>query len=297
MPRLSASTVITTYISVGVAFAIIGAVVLGISLSVVDKTVRYDNISNCTLGDTCTISIAVDDDMNAPVFFYYQLTNVYQNHRRYVMSRDQNQLRALTPDPAQCAPLEHYGDAFSGSIASLRDQILYPCGLIANTFFLDNFTACVLRAANSCYPLDGTSWKKDGIAWPSDISHLFVDRSPYQTETTISPRGFTLPAVTDEDFAVWMRTAAISKFTKLYRIISDYDLKKGDILHVTINNQYDVSPFSGEKAIVISTCSGLGGRNVFLGVAYFVVSFFCLCGAWLFFHQTRNNPKFRASLD
>lgn len=31
--------------------------------------------------------------MAAPVYFYYQLANFYQNHRRYVKSRSDGQLR------------------------------------------------------------------------------------------------------------------------------------------------------------------------------------------------------------
>lgn len=33
-------------------------------------------------GTTCTVSFTAPNDMAAPVYIYYQLSNFYQNHRR-----------------------------------------------------------------------------------------------------------------------------------------------------------------------------------------------------------------------
>ena len=35
--------------------------------------------------------------MEPPIYFYYQLENFYQNHRRYVKSKDKFQLENGTP--------------------------------------------------------------------------------------------------------------------------------------------------------------------------------------------------------
>lgn len=45
------------------------------------------------MGTVCTVNITIDDKMAEPVYFYYKLTNYYQNHRRYVKSRNDAQLR------------------------------------------------------------------------------------------------------------------------------------------------------------------------------------------------------------
>ena len=36
----------------------------------------------------CQVRIAIEEDIQPPVYFYYKLTNFYQNHRLYVKSRD-----------------------------------------------------------------------------------------------------------------------------------------------------------------------------------------------------------------
>lgn len=65
--------------------------------------------------------------MEKPVFVYYELDNFYQNHRRYVKSRSDRQLRGDVVSESQlsdCEPKLKDGDKF-----------LWPCGLIAHSFF------------------------------------------------------------------------------------------------------------------------------------------------------------------
>ena len=64
---------------------------------------------------------------------YYGLTNYYQNHRRYVRSRDDGQLHGYTKDKNSllddCAPFK------TKSIKSGLEQPIAPCGAIANSLF------------------------------------------------------------------------------------------------------------------------------------------------------------------
>jgi len=105
--------------------------------------------------------------------------------------------------------------------------------------------------------------RKEGIAWKSDVSDKFKQRKLGARDTNYYG-GMRLPDVNDEDFIVWMRTAGLPTFKKLYRII-DQDLQQGDKIVFFVHNVYPVSGFSGEKAIILSTTSWLGGKNDFFG--------------------------------
>lgn len=100
------------------------------------------------------------------------------------------------------------------------------------------------------------------------------DENQYLYETypgIISP----IKGVTDEHFIVWMRTAGLPNFRKLYGRINQ-DLNIGDQLQFRIFQNFDVSEFDGSKSIVISTVGEFGGKNPFLGIAYIVVGALCL---------------------
>lgn len=70
--------------------------------------------------------------MQGTVYMYYGLTNFYQNHRRYVRSRDDNQLNGQVMDPSQLVD-----DCNPYKTTSLNGSALgyAPCGAIANSLF------------------------------------------------------------------------------------------------------------------------------------------------------------------
>lgn len=61
-----------------------------------------------------------------------------------------------------------------------------------------------------------------------------------------------------------MSTAGLPTFKKLWGKI-EHDLEKGKYA-LTIENNYDVSKFSGHKSFVITNTSNLGGKMNFLGI-------------------------------
>jgi len=290
-PVWTTSIVITTLVAIGAICLLLGAICIGLSVSVVEVEQQYD--VSCGKAPVCNVAITIPSEMSTPVFVYYKLSNYFQNYRGYVKSRDEKQLRAVAVDTSSltCSPLTRYGDAFNGPNTTLDSYTLYPCGLIANTFFNDILVACVTPAGGgACTLLQDDNWRKQGIAWDSDLQTRFIPRAPRADETRESPRGFTLPNVNDEDFVVWMRTGTLSTFWKLYRVIGSRSLAANEILNVTVVNNYDVSKFNGGKYIVLSTHTGLGGRNHFLGIAFFVVCILCIAASVYFWHFSKSLP-------
>lgn len=267
---------------------------------------------NCCGLRTCTLSIKTTKVMKAPVYVYYELDNFYQNHRQYVKSRADKQLQGETGAALTgCEPLT--------VDPSDEGMMLVPCGLIANSLFNDTFTLTTPE-----YTMNET-----GIAWKSDLSAKFANTREYNNAveqgaeppnaanctanrwgglTCACPTGMTKcnkylyqsyphisktikqEGVQNEHFVVWMRTAGLPKFRKLYGIIHT-DIAAGTKLDFQTDARFPVQPFGGTKSLVISTTSWFGGKNPFLGIAYTVVGSVCLVLAAAFFAKHRMNPR------
>jgi len=275
-PLLTPGWVIATFFVIGIIFVPIGVVILNASNGVKEHIVRYDNDT----GRNITVNITVPEDMPGPVYFYYQLTNFYQNHRRYVKSRSDPQLRG---EPVSEADLTSKCDP----LVKQDGKLLYPCGLVANSYFTDKFDNPVLNTNGT----DTTvQWTDNGIAWESDKREKFKNFSSYnnKTMTNLGPQNVTLDHMA-EDFIVWMRTAGLPTFKKLRYIIPS-GVKAGEF-RVNVTNVFPVREFDGEKAIVLSTFSWLGGRNPFVGYAYIVVGALCLLLALAFGVKHKVSPR------
>lgn len=228
-PVLTAQTVMPLFFIIGTIFVIIGAVLYTYSNNIKEKVIEYtqctDVSTNIKCSEivknvsytkcTCNLQIDIEELYPAPVYLYYGLTNFYQNHRRYVKSRDDNQLLGNTVDSntisSECKPF-----ASNGSL------VYAPCGAIANSLFNDSFT---LNYSTLTVPLIRT-----GIAWSTDKSTKF--NNPKSFDNTIKPpnwrKNITELDLNDpdnngyknEDLIVWMRTAALPNFRKFYRKIN-----------------------------------------------------------------------------
>lgn len=281
-------------------------------------TTRYDNVGNCSIIEnsdqypgSCEVTINIEDDMNPPVFFYYEVREFFQTHRLYLQSREEDQLTGK-----ELSNTENCKQKSSG-----RDgKTLVPCGLVAYSFFNDMFKGTLETPEGRMIDLcqnctdgqeqwaDPNSWSADDIAWDWDkkkFQHKALSDDMTAWSDLSEKQNRSLPRVDNEDFIVWMRPAVSKNFRKLHRKLVYEEngiqrgLKKGDKLHVNVRTWFRVHAFNGEKHVVVSDVSRLGGQNSALwimylitGVSSFLAGFFFL--ATFYRHvsqQERTNIK------
>ncbi|XP_009389166.2 ALA-interacting subunit 5 isoform X1 [Musa acuminata AAA Group] len=283
-PLLTPMIVVTTFALIGIIFIPIGLASLSASEQVVEIVYQYDVdcipeqsqndkvafIQSSVTNKTCSRTLTVPRHMDGPVHIYYELDNFYQNHRRYVKSRSDKQLRSKASEKVttNCAPEATTSDG----------SVIVPCGLIAWSLFNDTYS----------FAIDSKTIEvnKKNIAWQSDKEHKFgnnVYPKNFQMGGLIggAKLNASIPLSEQEDLIVWMRTAALPKFRKLYGRI-EMDLDANDQITVTIQNNYNTYSFEGKKKLVLSTTSWIGGKNDFLGTAYLTVGSLCLFLAMAF---------------
>lgn len=94
----------------------------------------------------------------------------------------------------------------------------------------------------------------------------------------------------DEHFMVWMRTAGIPNFSKLWGKLnltkSDDKLKKGSY-KLEINNNYDVSKLSTTKSVILTNTNFYGGLKSYLPMTYIMLGTFCFVFSLIFFMEMK----------
>ncbi|KAE8782455.1 ALA-interacting subunit 1 [Hordeum vulgare] len=294
-PLLTPGIVIAAFALIGALFVPIGLASLHASRQVVELVHRYDAgcvpvddkvgfIQNSRTDKTCTITMNVPKYMKSPIHVYYLIDGFYQNHRRYVRSRSDKQLRYKSAVHliSDCVPEGKTADGAP----------IVPCGLVAWSLFNDTYTVRVNGVVAQVN-------KKD-IAWKSDKNNKFSNNiypSNFQKGSLIGGAKLneSIPLSEQEDLIVWMRTAALPTFRKLYGRI-EKDINANDNVTVVIQNNYNTYSFGGSKALVLSTASWIGGKNNFIGIAYLTIGGLCLSLAMgflvLYMIKQRYSSKF-----
>ncbi|KAJ3300900.1 hypothetical protein HDV03_001680 [Kappamyces sp. JEL0829] len=187
----------------------------------------------------------------------------------------------------------------------------YPCGLIANSMFSGTCSAGGLTAGldtigdllcqgSSCR-IPTYTFTQSGIAWPEDSS-LYAktqwatgsaeQQASIPTKLIPPPMwrkawpdiwgsGYNASNLPDlarwERFQVWMRTAALPSFRKLWGRNTNDALDAG-LYQMTITNNWDAVRFGGTKSIVFSDIGIIGPRNDFTAIVFLVTACLCLVG-------------------
>lgn len=231
---------------------------------------------------TCQLRFTTPQDIPKNVYVNYLIENFAANHRRYVLSFDEDQIRGKASSRSElqdkvginCKILGHNG----------KGKLYYPCGLIANSMFNDTFPFELTNVEDSSsnYPLSNTN-----INWHTDRSRFKKTKYNY---TEIVPPPFwqrkfpdgynetNVPNIQEwEEFQNWMRPAALQKFAKLIRRNSNDSLPAGTY-QIDIGLHWPVTEYNGKKAVYITHGSSIGSRNYFLGIVYLIGG--CICVAF-----------------
>ncbi|KAL7552492.1 hypothetical protein ACHAWF_015737 [Thalassiosira exigua] len=347
-PLLDPKWVIAAYLFVGVVFIPTGVVLWNKSNNIIELKTIYESylekgppadINGCEIGESANKMYKENEgDMKPPVLVHYELSNFYQNYRKYVTSLDNSQLFGSLTQTAvsakDCDPLNVIG--------GIR---INPCGLIANTLFNDVITLKEIRGPDN-EVIENAPLVETGIAWQSDLEWKFRQPEGFRSEqcTGCDPTNCeecaecdcfqrdangqrlwscdvptlfegacfryyypndettqylyeTYPMVVNpiegvlnEHFVVWMRTAALPKFRKLYGYI-ETPIPAGSTLTFQIQANFIVQRLRGAKALVVSDNYIFGGKNHWLGTMFFAVGVFAATLGVLFLAKDLLAPR------
>lgn len=157
-PNFTSSCTISFYSACGLVFIGLGYLLFSTSNNV--RMVEYDYTDVVAEGSVGSFEFTVTKPMDPPIWVYYELSEFYQNHRKYKRSYSGEQLSRHASDDIAlrtCRP---------NDVRSRGNRILYPCGLVPRSIFNDTFV--IVRK---------TTWKKvpvnsdaATIAWPEDLT-------------------------------------------------------------------------------------------------------------------------------
>ncbi|XP_072471472.1 cell cycle control protein 50C-like isoform X1 [Notamacropus eugenii] len=288
-PYLTAWAVLPGFFTTGAFFLSMGILLILSAKSVKEIEITYtdicsdcsklrENASNFYKECTCSVPFFIPEKMPGDVYMYYKLHGFYQNHHRYIHSRNNRQLLGEDiTNVENCAPFQRASNEIP----------IAPCGAIANSMFND--TILLSYYPNSTTRINVPLLSSE-ITWWTDKHVKFQNPESRNLSSafagTAKPLYWTKPVYQldqenpenngflNNDFIVWMRVAALPTFKNLYRRIHRIGhfadgLPAGDY-SFDISYNFPVTIFKGKKGVVLSTVTWSGGKSFFLGGAYTV---------------------------
>ncbi len=123
---------------------VLGIILIVNTKKVIESVTQYNKI--CEAVSKCEVDVEISQEMEEPIFVFYEIHGLHQNHRRYIRSQSLKQLAgneiSIGEAEDSCNPIVRNKDIykeFSIMGTSLeKEDVAYPCGLIAYSFFNGN---------------------------------------------------------------------------------------------------------------------------------------------------------------
>eukprot|EP00746_Dinoflagellata_sp_MGD_P121210 gnl/MRDRNA2_/MRDRNA2_56457_c0_seq1.p1 gnl/MRDRNA2_/MRDRNA2_56457_c0~~gnl/MRDRNA2_/MRDRNA2_56457_c0_seq1.p1 ORF type:complete len:597 (-),score=87.71 gnl/MRDRNA2_/MRDRNA2_56457_c0_seq1:19-1686(-) len=259
-------------IALGISFLIMDANLQDIRLeySSKDKLIRFD----------------LENDMAGPVFLYYELSGFYGNYRSFVESKD-DFVFSSTFAKYNCEMSKFKDDvgfvrpddtAFERLVEKTSTE-LRPCGMVALTFFMDEYSLVYESGDNALVTLD-----ESDISWLSDDDILDSKMVTSGPNVLIEEEMSWLTTAHLEHFKVWYRTSASSKFRQLWAKIPD-GLRPGRyMMNFTKNDAVWDEQWNVKKAVVLAQLGAFGTKNALLGYLYIAWGLVLMIGSVLVYY-------------
>lgn len=183
-PILSPKWVISLYLLFGAMFLIVGLVLTNGASKVVDIVENYTEKDPDANG-IVTFDIDIPRDMAPPIWVAYHLEGFHQNHRQYLKSRSDLQLKVGTTDQdvkdpnkklVDCKPWIFQGAPGLPDLPNRRPN--YPCGLVARSVFNDRFAFAIKAPQQDKWSSLSVDESAANIAWKADYDGRFNNLNP-----------------------------------------------------------------------------------------------------------------------
>ena len=266
LPTISCITII--FIVFGILFIIIGILILIFTGMIKEYKFHYKCNSQCS------ISATIPEEMKSPIMIYYQIDDFRENHRFYMDNKSDKQLKGEEVSKSdleksgECENSLYIGDFREYGMSTISpslddDDIAFPCGLKAKSFFQDEIDEFKIFEKEVELTTENIAYKKD----IDTFSKIEFDQNKHWTD------------MTKEQFMIWMRVSPFENPRKLWAKIKDTDIKKDSTITIKITPK---SLFTFDKYIILSTRNVFGGKSSFLGICYIVFGGLCLLSAVIF---------------
>lgn len=191
--------------------------------------------------------------------FYIQIEDFYQSNLRNSRSISFEQLGGRREVESKLtSPLDYIGD-----------KVVYPAGLLSNTYFQDTFK------------LEGLEINEEDITW--SIPGRSIKDSGYTRDEVVPPPlwipyGEIPQLYKDNRYKNWIYNAPFFSFRKLWRAI---EVPASGFYEMVVDSRFKY----GTKSVVLAETSWIGTQNYFLSLSMIVVGAIGLGTAYLMYYN------------